>query len=415
MKYKTLKELMSAVRCEKYPQCWGNYFEQAMSDFEKNGCPLAKEEYYDELNKKYGILNTYGEFYRQAASELAQNQPLSALAVLLCHVLRDRTDWRKCLDGFEMPKPKEGEGSLVYDLFGALILTSLADISHENMIKRNIPKDIARYVMDVPEMVIRDYMVRHEGKPGHDLLGWCQLYIDGELFRIGRLEIQINKKFGIKAKVFRNKKGEIVTLANGAELHKSGFALGSKGFEDEDGSWNADLKETETEWIGYRYTESAYVEKVSTTLKKDEWTVVLSENDYVIDLHIPADGKLTPEMVDETIGEIKVFLKEYYPDYDYKAFTCSSWLLDPQLVELLGEESNISKFCRRFTPMTIKSDGNSVFYFIFKKPDMNFELESLPENTSLERILKKHYLEGKVIYGTAGFFLYDRLKNDGVF
>jgi hypothetical protein len=38
------------------------------------------------------------------------------------------------------------------------------------------------------------------------------------------------------------------------------------------------------------------------------------------------------------------------------------------------------------------------------KSDMNFRVEDLPENSSLERALKKHFLSGKAIYETYGYF-----------
>ena len=78
--------------------------------------------------------------------------------------------------------------------------------------------------------------------------------------------------------------------------------------------------------------------------------------------------------------------------------------MDPQLIDLLGPDKNISRFCNRFKKITTKSSGKDVFSYVFWKPDMNFVLEELPENTSLERAVKKHYLEGKAIYGTTGYF-----------
>ena len=39
------------------------------------------------------------------------------------------------------------------------------------------------------------------------------------------------------------------------------------------------------------------------------------------------------------------------------------------------------------------------------KPDMNFELDELPESTSLERGIKSLYKNGGAIYETTGFFL----------
>jgi hypothetical protein len=44
--------------------------------------------------------------------------------------------------------------------------------------------------------------------------------------------------------------------------------------------------------------------------------------------------------------------------------------------------------------------------FVFLQKDVNnVDYAALPENTSLERALKKHYLEGKKIYDTFGYIL----------
>ena len=73
----------------------------------------------------------------------------------------------------------------------------------------------------------------------------------------------------------------------------------------------------------------------------------------------------TPELIDKTLEETKKFAEEHYPGFDYKAFACHSWLVDPQLDELLNPESNIVKFRQRFHSMTCKSSGKDVFNFIF--------------------------------------------------
>ena len=101
----------------------------------------------------------------------------------------------------------------------------------------------------------------------------------------------------------------------------------------------------------------------------------------------------------------RAFFKQYYPDFKYKAFYCGSWLLDPQLEEMLGAQSNIAKFGRRFSRLTARSGGNAVFGFVFLKPNpAEVILDELPENTRLERALKAHYKSGKAIYELQGYF-----------
>jgi len=76
--------------------------------------------------------------------------------------------------------------------------------------------------------------------------------------------------------------------------------------------------------------------------------------------------------------------------------------MDPQLSKLLKPGSNITAFQRKFTRFPFVSSGNAVFKFVFFKQCKT--LQELPENTSLERVLKKHYLDGHYIYEPGGFF-----------
>src|SRR6202035_466662 len=67
-----------------------------------------------------------------------------------------------------------------------------------------------------------------------------------------------------------------------------------------------------------------------------------------IGLHIPEAGPMTPEAVASSLGQARAFFPRHFPDERYTAFTCGSWLLDPQLLEYLPAGSNIARFQRMF-------------------------------------------------------------------
>jgi hypothetical protein len=104
------------------------------------------------------------------------------------------------------------------------------------------------------------------------------------------------------------------------------------------------------------------------------------------------------------MAQIRTFLKTWFPEYTYSAFTCVSWLVNPEVAVLLGPDSNISKFSALFHPLTHKASGISVFPFVFHR-SVPEDFADLPENTRLERALKAHYLSGKVLHEMYGFFL----------
>ena len=400
----TLDTLMSEVGCKKYPERWSEIFDVAMAEYDNQGCYLTKIEFYDELHAKYGCFSKYGDVYKTAAKQTAEDEALGRFLTLLVMALQDDEHRKTDLKEFSRPVTPAGKEPLAYEMVTGLALCSQLETGAENMRKRNFAQETINQVLTMAVGGVSTSERKNNGEPGFELLSWSQLYMQANLLLIERLEIQFFAKFSARAVVFKNESGEVVTLAHGFELHRDGFALGATHFEDEDGAWTAYIEETPESWSGHPFDEMGYVSNKKVELLKDEWEVVLQKGDPVIGLHIPPFGRMTPELIDKTLEETKKFAKEHYPDFEYKAFTCVSWLVDPQLDELLNAESNIVKFRQRFHSLTRKCEGTDVFNFIFNKPNMNFDIHNLPEDSSLHRALKNHYLRGKAIYELEGFF-----------
>ena len=401
----TLDSLMQEVGCEKYPNRWNDIFDAAMKEYDEQGCYLTKTEFYDELHEKYGCFSKYGNVYKDAAKQTGEDEALGRFLTLLAMALREKEYIRADLKEFSRPKTPEGKEPLGYEMVTGLALCSQIETGVENMRKRNFPEEKIKEVLAIAIGCVSTTERKNNGAPGYELLWWSQYYIQAKLLLIERLEIEFFTKFVSDAIVYKNKKGNIVTLAHELLLHRDGFALGATNYEDEEGSYTAYVEETEDEWIGQPFKENGFVSEEKIELSKHEWEIVLQKGDPVLGLHIPPFGRMSPEQIDKTIEEAKIFAKEHFPDYPYKAFTCSSWLMDPQLDEILEADSNIVKFRQRFHSLARKSNGTAVFNFIFNKPNMNFEIKDLPEETKLQRALKKQYVEGKVIYEMEGFFL----------
>lgn len=399
----TLETLMAQVGCTQYPQRWETIFGAAMDCFEKQGCPVAKKELYDRLDQQYGCFAKYGKVYRAAAQQVAEDEALGRFLTLLCLALEDETNKIKDIRQLGRLRAPEGKDPLGYEMATGLALCSQLDGAAAHMKALGLPEDIIKQNLLLAVNSVDTYLRRHPGTPGFDLLEWAQLYLEGKLFLIDRLEVELGGTFEGNACVYVNDAREQVALAQGIILHKSGFALGAVHYEDPQDSWTADIVQTDAGWEGYPYLENGAVSKDKRFLSRKEWRQLVSKGDPVIRLHIPPLGALTPETVDRTLCQICRFVKKWFPAHPCNVFTCVSWLMDPQLEALLPD-SNICAFSRRFHRMTIKNDGNGVFNFIFNQPDMQFELQTLPENTRLEKAIKNHYLKGKAIYGMVGYF-----------
>jgi GNAT-like C-terminal domain/N-acyltransferase N-terminal domain len=115
-------------------------------------------------------------------------------------------------------------------------------------------------------------------------------------------------------------------------------------------------------------------------------------------LHIPDAGPLTAEAIDASLNEARAFFPRHFPDEHYSAFSCGSWLLDPQLQEYLPEDSNIVRFQQRFElepyeePEGLDCDVE-VLRFVFRS--LTTPLDLLPRRTVLQRAVIDHLQAGR--------------------
>ncbi|MBO4938948.1 MAG: DUF5596 domain-containing protein [Oscillospiraceae bacterium] len=113
----------------------------------------------------------------------------------------------------------------------------------------------------------------------------------------------------------------------------------------------------------------------------------------VLQVHIPAGEPLTPEAVEESLGRAQSFFRTYYRQ-KYELFCCRSWLLSPALEELLGEDSNILQFKKRFElygTLPERQAEERVFGKLQADP------ACYPEDTSLQRSMKQYLMAGKQV------------------
>lgn len=114
----------------------------------------------------------------------------------------------------------------------------------------------------------------------------------------------------------------------------------------------------------------------------------LKKGDPIMEIHIPADGRLTIEECNESIEAAKDFFKKYFPEYDYQYFTCHSWLLDTKLKEVLPESSNILKFAQLFDVLA-EDDSSALIKYIWSWNMTERKLKNARRLTISPQRLKK--------------------------
>lgn len=231
---------------------------------------------------------------------------------------------------------------------------------------------------------------------------WLMLYSKALIFRYRGFQFEV-KAFPDLAVFLKNREtGELVPLLRQGEVHKSGMILGAAGCEDADGSWTAEFLETEEGYYGYPAVNGK-VSGEKVFYPKDQWAYALQPGQFVLSAHLPKGMDISKANVDEAFSTVKEIANQWYPDYEITALYCGSWLLDPALADILGADSKIAAYGARFARYPLLSAGQEVFSFVF--PPNVTELDALPENTRLERGLKKLYLNGGYIHAFAGIIL----------
>ena len=118
------------------------------------------------------------------------------------------------------------------------------------------------------------------------------------------------------------------------------------------------------------------------------------EGDPALGIHIPESGPLTPEACDDAFAGAQPFFARHFSETPTRLGICTSWLLDPQLAEYLGPDSNVMRFQRRFQLVGEGHDGDAdILRFVFHRIAPN--VDDLPQRTTLERAVVAHLRAGK--------------------
>ena len=131
-----------------------------------------------------------------------------------------------------------------------------------------------------------------------------------------------------------------------------------------------------------------------------EYDIENTDGVIKIGIHVPSDADFSPEAVDISIKDAKEFFKQYFPETENADYYCQSWLMDSQLENMLDSSSNILNFQKRFDIVDKGEITEDHIGWVFLSVTNDYS--SLPENTSLQKKMKKHILSGGIIRDACG-------------
>lgn len=164
------------------------------------------------------------------------------------------------------------------------------------------------------------------------------------------------------------------TLAEiGRQTNKTRRVRGHAGFQD-------------AAWVETVYRGGfANVGRLQFELAHDE-----ARREYVLNTHVPAGGPLAPDVVAESFRRAREVMDAAHPEFGpFRAAVCNSWLLDPQLGDLLPG-SNLARFARLWALEDSTPGDGEVLFFVFDVPRGSGDrlaelLPGLPIRSRLQR------------------------------
>lgn len=271
----------------------------------------------------------------------------------------------------EISKPNAAFADEKYDilpLFGLLdLVPDMLSIHKE----RGLPEKVSRDSLEMFENQVGDYILLNHRYGISDYVSWMWGFLRGDIIRVGRFNFEICK-YDFPYFIFK-KEEELSALysegiSENGEFH---FGIGADG------------------------------EKIS--LAKSEWIPILSGGERVVSVHIPSGGRLTEEVCDRDIALGREIITRGWGEIS--AFVCHSWLLDPNLSRIIGKETNLTRFAKRFMLLPGEGEGNEVFEYVWNLKNKPRNLSTLSDDTGLKMVIKEHLLRGGNILGGYGIFL----------
>ncbi len=345
-------------------------------------------EKFDFSTEQKKALYDYGK-------ALSENEELLARAAKYYTMIFEDKD---TVDASELEEHDGLEKGMLF----AIIFLARCELLGEVLEKDGIPRQYAQYgIWHYKNLFDRN-------KQCYGRYGFCGMYRNGmvnyvkpKTFTLGRLSFEMNV-FSGPYEVYQNKKsGALIPIAVASLRYLANGKPAPQGASD---FFETTLSVGET-IEGYTFYEDGTLNFERIILHKDEYVKVLKQGDPVLSVHIPEMGKMTPESVQESFEQAREFFGKYYSHKNFKAFVCSSWLLDTGLKNFLKPESNIMAFQKNFRIALSFVNTFSIYWHIFGVEKIVPYSELVPKNSFQKKILD-YVLGGGFLYSGNGFIMF---------
>lgn len=266
--------------------------------------------------------------------------------------------------------------------------------------RRGYPGQVLAATLSDFDLRARNYRDMY-GRAGIDDYRWLTRHMTGTVFRLGRLQFVYNRPFVYGTRIYRSRlDGSLTAVAEG------GLAVDGQGFVAVagEGVFVTELEVGEEAVTANRIDPAGNILREKVHLPDGQYDCVVRDGDPVIDIHIPADGKMSAGDVAVSLQMAWAFGKRYFPETRYRGFVCSSWLLSDEVAEILPEDANLVRFSRLFTRCAGQRREHELIYkWIFGMDKKREDFRRHTPSTALQKGARRLLEEGRWFTARSGF------------
>ncbi len=388
-------EFAQKLGFEKYPEALDELYAQ-MKETDAPACDLG---IIDTLEEQWGFFGKYYRVVRETAAAINADPVRSVWVKVAAKFAYDNPS----VLAKTVPVPKS-DGTAITDLLPLHIILPQVPDAIDQYRRRGFSDDEVRKLMGGFRSGI-SIVEGQVGRPQVNALyyGWLLHYSKVEIFNTEGFQFEL-RALPQNAMWLRNKEdGRVLCLMCRGTFDCTGTQVkGSKNYEEPKDPFTVYFYEDEEKFVGH----GVYDNKVAAQAReypKVQWECIARPGDNCMSLHIPRRADISMAALDKAVASAKKIMKERFPDKQGREIYCSSWLLDPMHGVILGPDAKMTKFMERFCKHPVRSAGTSPFGYVF--PVGIKDMNALPEDTTLQRGMKKLYVDGGCIYGFAGLLV----------
>jgi len=382
-------------------------WDAAMQTGPVNGLPFLQPDFIIQAGRDVFLSDEMIRELVAFSSRIANDENLLVFFWYCRHrILTDST----LTESWEAPWPQLDQ-TLGADagLLNVIVMLSTVPQMLEVYRRLGVPSDLYRdTISDLRLWMETDYYYQRFQRWGITpwIARWLCHHWRGIILQLGRLQFSLGK-FGGRLNAYRHRQTrQVLALSKAGIRYTSEGSMWRECCGEKSNTWMSSLELTDDSITGNPITPDGAAHQTSLRLQLADWELVLAHQMDVLIYHVPAGAPLTFEMCGDSFRRALELFPRYYPDFHFRAFWTSTWMMDPRLQKLLAPESNIVRMQREmYVHPGLQGDNNQYYERVFGWGTKN--INTVEWKTSLQKAIGKYLNAGGHFHGGYSFMLHD--------